>query len=52
MAQYIQPWDQRLRPPTFRPPVSDFDLSFALSELKSQGVVAAAKKQEGMVSVW
>ena len=52
MAQYIQPWDQRLRPPIFRPPVSDFDLSFTLTELKSQGVVATAKEQEGMVSVW
>lgn len=46
------PWDQRLRPPIFRPPVSDFDLSFTLTELKSQGVVATAKKQEGMVSDW
>jgi len=46
------PWDQRLRPPIFRPPVSDFDLSFTLTELKSQGVVATAKEQEGMVSVW
>jgi hypothetical protein len=46
------PWDQRLRPPIFRSPVSDFDLSFALTELKSQGVVATAKEQEGMVSVW
>jgi hypothetical protein len=52
MAQNIQPWDQRLRPPIFRPPVSDFDLSFPLTELKSQGVVATAKEQEGMVSVW
>jgi len=52
MAQNIQPWDQRLRPPIFRPPVSDFDLSFTLTELKSQGVVGTAKKQEGMVSVW
>ncbi len=46
------PWDQRLRPPIFRPSVSDFDLSFTLTELKSQGVVGTAKKQEGMVSVW